>query len=48
MDAQYTEDQSYLDFSWRFIATSFTLVRFSECLNPIFYNLSSRYELLLE
>ena len=38
----YTEDQAVWDKQWRFAMSVFVTLRISECLNPVFYNLSSK------
>jgi len=38
----FTTVQADWDFLWNFGIAVFILLRVSECLNPIFYNISSR------
>jgi len=41
-DINYINDQSHWDFIWEAFVFSHVMLRVSECLNPIFYNISSR------
>ena len=41
----YISNQSHRNLQWALGRSAYILLRLSECLNPIFYNLSSRYEL---